>query len=124
VKLPIKPKALDIAAVIVSICVTAGFSIYAYSGRTGGQAVIESGGQTWLYSLDQDRTVQIPGPLGETKIRIGGGKAEFIDSPCPDKLCVLAGAIGQPGQWVACLPNGVMMHIGGGSADELDDVSF
>jgi len=124
VKLPIRLRAWDIAAVIVSILATVAFSVYAYGGKEGGQVVIESGGQTWIYALDQERSVDIPGSRGETRIQIMDGKARVVDSPCPDKLCVLSGAIDSPGQWIACLPNGVMLRIGGGSPHELDDVSF
>jgi hypothetical protein len=121
----VKLRILDLAAIFASLAAVAGFSLYAYSGNgTAKQVVIESSGTTWIYQLDETRTMQIRGPLGVTTIAIGDGKAAVIDSPCPDKLCVLSGAISRPGQWVACLPNAVMMHIGGGSAEKLDDVSF
>ncbi len=119
-----KLRVLDYAAIAVSIAAVAVFSLYAYSGRSGSELVIESAGSTWIYTLDETRTVAIRGPLGETIIQIGGGKAAVADSPCPDKLCVHAGPIASPGQWVACLPNAVMIRIGGAKAEELDDVSF
>ena len=115
---------LDYAAIAVSIAAVAVFSLYAYSGNAGLELIIESSGNTWIYPLEETRTVRIRGPLGETIIEIGGGKAAVADSPCPDKLCVNAGPVSAPGQWVACLPNAVMIRIGGGDAEKLDDVSF
>jgi hypothetical protein len=121
----VKLKILDFLAIAASLAAVAAFSIYAYAGGgTGTEAVIESSGDTWIYPLDETRTVRIRGPLGETTIEIGDGKAAVSDSPCPDKLCVLAGPIADPGQWIACLPNGVMVHIGGAGAEKYDDISY
>jgi hypothetical protein len=120
----VKLRALDYAAIVVSLAAVAAFSLFAYSGSSGSELIIEASGSTWIYPLDETRTVRIHGPLGETIIEIGGGKAAVTDSPCPDKLCVHAGPVAAPGQWVACLPNAVMIRIGGRNAVELDDVSF
>ncbi len=86
--------------------------------------VIEASGAQWIYTLDQDRVERVRGPLGDTIVVIRDGAARVESSPCPDKLCVLAGAISRPGQWVACLPNKVMVRIGGSGAGKVDDVSF
>lgn len=114
----------DILAVVIAAAAIGGFSVLAYSGGRGpAEVVIEASGARWIYPLSQDRTVNVPGPLGDTIVVVEGGKAFVKDSPCPDKLCVLAGAIGTPGQWVACLPNRVMVSIRGGSAEQSVDVT-
>jgi hypothetical protein len=120
----VKLRVLDFAAIMASIAAVAFFSLYAYSGNAGSELIIESSGSTWIYPLEETRTVRIRGPLGETIIEIGGGKAAVADSPCPDKLCVNAGPVAAPGQWVTCLPNAVMIRIGGRTVEKLDDVSF
>ncbi len=118
-------KPFDLGAIVVSIAAAAFFCVYAYSGRAAGkELIIEASGNSWVYSLDETRTVRIKGPLGETVIDIGNGTAAFTDSPCPDKLCVNSGSLSSSGQWAACLPNGVMMRIGGAQTEKLDDVSF
>ncbi len=114
----------DVLALIIALAAIGGFSVLAYTGGSGpGQVVIEASGARWIYPLTEDRTVSAPGPLGDTIVVVSGGKAFVKDSPCPDKLCVLAGAISKPGQWVACLPNRVMVSIRGGSAEQSVDVT-
>lgn len=39
------------------------------------------------------------------------GSIAFIESNCPDKICIQAGRISKTGQFAACLPNGVVMKI-------------
>lgn len=72
---------------------------------------IESPGGKWVYSLDEDRSVDIPGPLGKTIIVIKGGMVSFIDSPCLNKTCIAAPSIHDHGEWNACLPNQVIARI-------------
>jgi len=75
------------------------------------QLAIEARGSTWMYPLDPDRTITIPGPLGPTIIRIEDGSARIINSPCPNKTCTVARPITRPGEWKACLPNQVIVRI-------------
>jgi hypothetical protein len=42
------------------------------------------------------------------------------DSTCPDRVCVHTGAISAPGSMIACVPNGVVVRIGGEESDGLD----
>lgn len=39
------------------------------------------------------------------------GTIAFIESDCPDKVCIHAGRLGTAGQFAACLPNGIVMKI-------------
>lgn len=39
------------------------------------------------------------------------GSICFEESDCPHQLCVKAGKISKPGQFAACLPNGVILKI-------------
>ena len=120
-----KPRFLDIAAIVLSIAVVAGFSIHAYAGRgVGGQVTVEASGGEFIYSLDQDRVVRVAGPLGDTTLVIGGGAAWIEDSPCPDKVCVAMGKISRPGEWIACLPNRVMVRVGGRGEAAVDGTAF
>lgn len=74
-----------------------------------------------LYSLSEDRTVNVPGPLGFTVVQIKDGAASVLESPCPNHTCMLDGAISEPGAVIACLPNRVMVTITG--QREVDVVS-
>jgi hypothetical protein len=120
-----KLKLLDCLALALCLLAIGGFSIYAYSGRTGaGDVVIDASGVQWIYPLSVDRREAISGPLGETIVVIRAGKAFVEDSPCPDNLCAHMPAISEPGQWIACLPNRVFVRVRGNSGREIDGLSY
>ena len=74
--------------------------------------------------LDTDRTIEIPGPLGITTVRIADSEVFVEDSPCRDKLCVQASPLKKPGEWNACMPNKIFIRISEGQEQELDSLSF
>lgn len=39
------------------------------------------------------------------------GSIAFVESDCPDKVCIHAGKLKTAGQFAACLPNGIVMKI-------------
>ena len=39
------------------------------------------------------------------------GSIRFEESNCPHKLCIRAGKLNKPGQFAACLPNGIVLKI-------------
>lgn len=39
------------------------------------------------------------------------GRIAFIESSCPDKICINTGYLQTVGQYAACLPNGIMVKI-------------
>ena len=65
-------------------------------------------------SLDQDRSIDVAGPLGITHIVIAQGKARFVSSPCPNQYCVHQGWLSHTGQAAICLPNRVSLELLGG----------
>ena len=118
-------KALDVAAFAAALAVIALVSVRAYAGRSGAAAAHLAGsGREWVFPLDADRTVSVPGPLGDTVVEIRAGEVRVLSSPCAEKLCVRSGAIARPGQWVACLPNRVFVDIRGSSGQVVDATSF
>ena len=51
-----KLRFFDYVALSIAVLVIAGFSVYAYAGRTSrGEVVIEASGVQWIYPLDVDR---------------------------------------------------------------------
>jgi hypothetical protein len=107
-------KSLDILVLILSAAVVASSAVLVYGKGNSELTVAISGkGGEWIYPLNTDREVSVPGPLGVTEVEIKDGTAAIVDSPCPNKTCVAAGRISKPAQWVACLPNGVFVRIDG-----------
>jgi hypothetical protein len=111
-KLPLKP--LDFAVLAVSLVLTLCSALAVYSGaESGARVVIQGSGRTWIFPLEAEERIAVPGPLGETVVGIGGSRAMVLSSPCANQTCVAAGHIARPGNWTACLPNKVLVSIEG-----------
>lgn len=87
----------------------------------GERLVVESGGRVvFTAPLTVERTVALPGPLGETVVAIHGGRACVVSSPCPHKVCLGMGEVSRAGELLACVPNGLLLRIEGESREEGD----
>lgn len=75
------------------------------------------------YPLNEDRRVEVPGPLGTTEVSIKAGRVRILSSPCPHKTCMAMGEIGTEGGILVCLPNEIVVRVGNGQPDGLDAVS-
>lgn len=83
-----------------------------WHNETAGRLVIRQGAQVFAsYSLDQDRRLEIHGPLGNSIIEIAHGKVRFASSPCSNQYCVHHGWLSKVGQAAICLPNQVSMEL-------------
>ena len=90
----------------------------------GAEAVILVNGQHWArLNLFHNQDYYVPGPLGESHIQVRDGQARFINSPCPNKLCVHTGWVSQGGENATCLPNQVSLQILGTDA-RFDTINF
>ena len=93
------------------------------AGQTAAQSAGLGAGQQWIYPLDGEVTLRIPGPLGDTMVVIEDGTVRVTSSPCPEKICIKTGRISKPGQWIACLPNRVFISIRGRRSEQPDAIS-
>lgn len=75
------------------------------------------------YSLNEDRTVEVPGPLGVTQVQIKSGRVRIQSSPCPNKTCIQMGEFGDGGGCLICLPNEVIVGVEKDPYNGLDAVS-
>jgi len=108
----------DWLVVVLAIAVSALFtSAAADRARQGGYVEIKSAEETLLYSLSEDREVEVSGPIGTTHVHVIDGRAHITDSPCRDKICITTGWVEQGGDWAACLPNRVFVSIRGGESE-------
>jgi hypothetical protein len=107
-------KVMDIVVVILALGLT-GFSAFAAYIQPGDtpQVVINGSGREWIFPLDANETVEVPGPLGNTIVRIEDNQAWVESSPCTNQVCVAAGHVHTQGDWVACLPNNVFLMVEG-----------
>lgn len=102
--------------------------VFSFAADSGGdilQVRIGAGdGTEWLYPLDSEIVVHIPGPLGETEVEIRDGQVWVIDSPCVQKICIASSPVSRAGTWIACLPNKVFVRIEGTVSDGIDAGTF
>ena len=116
---------LDIALIALVLAGSALLSWRVYTGD-GTPPVLHITGATgeWYYPLDAERRVTVRGPAGETVVLISHGQARVIESDCPEKLCVRSPAISRGGEWIACLPNRVMLTVEGSGGGAYDAESY
>lgn len=83
-------------------------------GGAGRSVMIETlRGENRVVDLGRVGTVEVEGALGTTTIAIEDGGVRIVDSPCPHKICVKKGRVSRVGDFVACLPNGVVLTVVG-----------
>ena len=56
-------------------------------------------------------TVYTPNAAPSVKIEVRDGKIGFIESDCPDKVCIHTGFLSTAGQTAVCLPNAVSVVV-------------
>ncbi|BAL22866.1 NusG domain II-containing protein [Azoarcus sp. KH32C] len=78
--------------------------------RTGGKVVAE-------LALTRAQTVEVPGPLGTTRIEIQPGRARVASDPGPRQYCVRQGWLTRSGSVAICAPNQVSLSLSGGATD-------
>lgn len=88
------------------------YAMFWHSEGHGAEAVVLVAGKPWArLNLFQDQELHVPGPLGDSHIQVHDGQARFVDSPCPNKLCVHTGWLSQGGEVAVCLPNRVSLQV-------------
>ena len=81
-------------------------------GEAASKVQIRAGSKIFsTLSLNQQRTLEIPGPLGITVVSIENGKVRVVSDPSPRQYCVKQGWLEQAGQVAMCLPNQVSVEL-------------
>lgn len=83
--------------------------IFFYKGKNGEKTsfVIEANGKLYRYTLDKDMVIEVYGKRGKAVVEITNGNVRFVDSECPDKICVRDGYL--KNKPIICLPNNVIV---------------
>lgn len=85
-----------------------------------GRVIIRLDGRPFAEaSLRLDRVISVPGPLGESRVEIRGGRVRVAMDPSPRQLCVRQGWI-PPGGAAVCLPNRVAVENAAAGYDSLN----
>lgn len=81
-------------------------------GEAANKVQVRAGDQIFsTLSLNQQRTLEVPGPLGNTVVAIDNGRARVVSDPSPRQYCVKQGWLDQAGQVAMCLPNQVSVEL-------------
>lgn len=109
--------------ILIGILAAAGLAMGAFwlLHRTPGKMVVVRVDRDVVarFPLDEDREYTIDnGWSGENHLVIRDGMACIDHANCPDKICVLQGAVSQDGEAIICLPNAVVVEIIDGKASE------
>jgi hypothetical protein len=90
-------------------------------GARGELVIVEQGGRiVYRAPLEQERTLRLSGPQGETVLNIAGGHACIVSASCPHKVCMGMGEIARHGELLACVPNHLLVRIEGGEERDGD----
>jgi len=107
------------ALVLASVAVALGM-LWSRTGVHNDGVVIRAGNAVFLATdLRLDRTVAVPGPLGETLVEIRAGQVRVLADPGPRQLCVRQGWLA-PGASAVCLPNRVIVERGHSGYDSIN----
>ncbi len=89
-----------------------------WHGGRPDKAVIKAGGKVFAeVDLAAPRIVEVPGPLGTTRIEIQPGRARVAADPGPRQYCVRQGWLASAGAVAICAPNQVSLALSGRAAD-------
>lgn len=113
---------LDKGIVLFLLLGAAASFVYLEGGAKGERVVVERGGRILFTApLGENRTVPLPGPLGETVLSIHDGRACIEAASCPNKVCMGMGKIARHGELIACVPNELLVRIEGTAGNEAKD---
>lgn len=86
-----------------------------WQGGAADKAIIRSGGKTFReISLSRNQIVEVPGPLGISRIKVHDHEVRVASDPGPRQYCVHQGWLKQAGEIAICLPNQVSVELSGG----------
>jgi len=99
--------------ILIGILLVAVAVVYLAADRKPDGAaaeVILDGKVVMTVDLTKDQTFSLP-EKPNVVFQVKNNAIAFIESDCPDKICVNTGFISKPGQMAVCLPNHLMLKV-------------
>ena len=108
----------DVLVVLVGLVVCVQSLLLLWRGGQPEAAIVRAGGKVVAeLDLSTPRMLEVPGPLGTTRIEIQPGRARVAADPGPRQYCVRQGWLTQAGAVAICAPNEVSLSLSGRGAD-------
>lgn len=107
-------KIVIVSIVAVCLVLLSGFFLRVHYAEAGSYVTVFRADTNEIteYSLRKSRNIEVEGYLGTSTIEISQGKARFLNSPCPDHVCVnFFGWIEKEGEMSVCLPNQIVLEV-------------
>lgn len=112
----LQPGDFLVLAAAVAVCVLSALALW--RGGAPDKAIVRASGKVVAeLSLARARTIDVPGPIGTTRIEIEPGRARVASDPGPRQYCVRQGWLDRAGAVAICAPNEVSLSLSGGAAD-------
>jgi hypothetical protein len=102
---------------LVGLLVVAAVSSYSLVHsftRPGSIVLVEVDGRL-IYRADlmREERFVVPGRQGAVTIAIEGGNVAVVEADCPNRICQRMGRRNTEGDAIVCVPNGLVVKIGG-----------
>jgi hypothetical protein len=112
----LRPGDALVAVVGLGLCVYS--AVVLWRGGAPDGAVVRAGGKVFAeVDLSRSRVIDVPGPLGTTRIEIEPGRARVAADPGPRQYCVRQGWLSRVGAVAICAPNQVSLALTGRGAN-------
>jgi hypothetical protein len=107
-----KPLPGDWLVLVVGGGIVAALFATLWHGEQAGKVRIRAGDAVFAtLSLAQKRTLDVPGPLGISRIEIDQGRVRVAADPGRHQYCVKQGWLTRAGEVAMCLPNQVSVEL-------------
>lgn len=122
-RLPVKWGDCVIIALVLALALAVALPFYLRPNDTLTCEIVQDGTVVKTIALTNavNETVTIEGAV-TNHIEITAGGVRFIESTCPDQVCVRSGLLTHAGQSAVCLPNRVVVRLTGAEAPAVDAV--
>ena len=98
---------------VFAVCVAASFILAGKKKTEGTDLLIKTPESRFVYPLNKNIELDFEGEIGHTKVIIKDGQSWVTESACDNKTCILMGKLSRPGDFAACLPNGIILTVEG-----------
>lgn len=114
----------DWLVITLAFCLLAASFPLAWQAGTAEKAVVKRGGEIFAeLDLSRNRSIEVPGPLGLTTIRVDQRRVRVVSDPGPRQYCVRQGWLARPGEIAICAPNQISVQVVGSKAS-YDSLSY